>query len=201
MSGGNRFQSELAATASTLLLIIIKRKKQIGYIYLCSNRPQESSVHKPMRWTLMSFLAPCWTSVPPPSSPLWVWRRNRTNSPKYSLCDQTHFHHPLFLLQSAFLCHIPLLAPSSTTNSSLCPFWSHLLSHPPVLPELSPWLTTPPKHHRRANITATTPFFLFQGPPQTLRALSTHPFCHRLQRTAQAGGECARGGIVQLIQP
>lgn len=74
MTRGNRFQSELATTALTLLLIIITimRRNQLGYIYLCRNTPQESSVHKPMCWTLMSFLAPCWSPVPLPYPPIQV---------------------------------------------------------------------------------------------------------------------------------
>lgn len=132
MTRVNRFQNELATTALTLLLtsITITRKTQLGYI----KRPQESSVHKSMRWTLMYFLAPCLTSVPLPSSPPWVQRRNTTNSPKYSHCVQIHFHHPLFALRPPKC--FPVLYTSHCTllHNKFKPY---ALSDPPS-PKLSP---------------------------------------------------------------
>lgn len=196
MTGGNRFQSKLATTASTLLLII-KRKTCLGYIYLCSNRLQEPSVHKPMHWTLISFLASCWTPVPPPSSHRWVWRRKQNKltqiEPLWSNTLSSPALHPPKCFPVPYPSHCTLLH----NKFKACALFD------PTSPKFSsssarafPLAEYTPKIPQKANITATTPLVLFHGPLQTLAALSTDQF----PKDSSGGRRVCRGGTVKPIQ-
>lgn len=146
-------------TASTLMLIIVKRTTQpsLGTSTCAATDPKS---HLSTACMLKSNVFPS-TMLDACSTPflssLGMKKKQQTRPNVATVFKHTFItYSSLFLLQGTFLCHNLLIAPSFKTNSSLMSFpIPPLPSCPAVLPELSLWLSTPPKHHKGANITAT----------------------------------------------